>query len=739
MSRMISFKTLASVAAGVILSAVFTAGSLFATELSGDYVITVTNDFPAPFVFTGDANVTIAAGVYIDVGTMTNDGHTVTFNFEPESQVQMRWLQSLNGASTKFNFKGGRFRDAGTWNSDWFKTPGGCTVELASVDGNPIHFTHPSTGPWKIFNSGDGRVFTSGTGLFLVQAVYVSGQTTRLMNLRNVPGTNYLHTGGTRFRGLSDTATGLIYAEGANNLLPPGLIELGQSGAAGGAILNLHGYTHTAEQLVGYGTSFITNYVVWTGVLEFSADGSILDCPVYGNVQIEKSGASSTLTVKKGPVPTLWAKAGTTLVKPDTAGTVVKVGSLRVFGDTTLTVDGGILEADTFEAGPNATINCVNGGTLRLPAAAGTTNYVDADGWDIDVYEKTGAGTTVLGSDAAVTLGDVRVAAGTLTFGEIGSTNRFWRVSFKRSNAGTKLAIGPFRLYDRSLNLTDGAGLNSFDESIYEDMSTNSITASQLAAMQLLCSRSDYDLIGGDATHRHRKPAVMFWGSTVDSCMFDKTPYPATNDPSTWVVMTYRIPDTYAATYGYDVKSQWEGVTYHPGTWSLESSPDGQDGTWTVMDEQSGQQALNGQTWYHGGNSAAPGVHTAAPYVLKSVCPGGGFDPSADVQVASGATLDCALVPGGQEISKLTVDVSTGGGTLKNVRLAASGTLYLTNVINPSALAGYVVPVSFDGVADTANARTWTLYVNGEPSDRHVAWGDNGLFIPTVGTMISVF
>jgi hypothetical protein len=122
--------------------------------------------------------------------------------------------------------------------------------------------------------------------------------------------------------------------------------------------------------------------------------------------------------------------------------------------------------------------------------------------------------------------------------------------------------------------------------------------------------------------------------------------------------------------------------------------------------------------------------------VLKTVRPGGGFAPAANVQVAAGATLDCALVSGGQEISKLTVDTAAGGGTLKNVRLAVSGTLYLANVANPSALAAYAVPVSFDGVADTANARSWTLYVNGEPSDKSVIWHDGGFFIPLSGTAI---
>ncbi len=737
MSRMISLKTLTAVAAGTFLSA-FMTGSLFAaTEVSGDYTIS-SGTFDAPLVFTGDANVTVAANVVVFIGTVTNDGHAVTLNFEQGSQVQIAWWQSLNGATTKFNFKGGRIWDAGGWGSDWFKTPAGCTVELASVDGNPIHFTHPNS-QWKYFNSGAGRVFTSGTGRFLVQTGNIVAGQILLMSLNNVPGTNYLHAGGTRFRGNNDSTTGWIYVEGANQL-PPGLIELGQSGVAAGAYLNLKGTSQTAEQLVGYGTSVVTNFNSGTtGVLSFSKDGSVLDCPVRGSVKVEKSGAASTLTVKKGPIPTLWAKEGTTLVKPDAVGTVVKVGTLRLFKNAALTVDGGILEADAFEPGLNTTVNCVNGGKLLLPAAAGATNYVDAGGWGGGIYEKTGAGTTVLGSDAAAALGDVRVAAGTLKFGALGSTNRFWRVSFKRTNAGGSLALGPFRLYDRSLNLTDGAGLNSVYEGVYADKSTAGIPASQLAAMQYLCSRSDYAPNKDASGSNYRKPSCMFWANTVYSCMFNTAPYPALATPSTWVVMTYRIPDTYAATYGCDAKSQWETLTYHPGSWSLESSPDGQDGTWSVMDEQSGQQARYGQTWYRGDNTTAAGVHTADPYVLKTVRPGGGFAPAANVQVASGATLDCALVPGGQAISKLTVDAAAGGGTLKNVRLASAGTLYLTNVSDLSALAGYAVPVSFVGAADTANARTWTVYVNGAPSGMRVTWRDGGLFIPSGGTLISIF
>jgi hypothetical protein len=177
--------------------------------------------------------------------------------------------------------------------------------------------------------------------------------------------------------------------------------------------------------------------------------------------------------------------------------------------------------------------------------------------------------------------------------------------------------------------------------------------------MQYLCSRSDYAPNRSQSGSNYRKPSCMFWASTINSCMFNTPPYPAVATPSTWVVMTYRIPDTYAATYGYDVKSQWENLTYHPGTWSLESSPDGQDGTWTVMDDSRASRRRYGQTWYRGYNTTPVGVHTSDPYVLKTARPGGGFaHRGGRAGRVRRATWTARFVPGGQAISKLTVDAA---------------------------------------------------------------------------------
>ena len=129
-------------------------------EVSGDY--TITGAISTPVVFTGDATLTIAANVTTALGSVTNDGHTVTINLEPGCAAALSVLQSKNSASTKINFKGGRLTDSGGWGSYWFYSDSAnCKIELASVDGNPIWFDH-SLGQQKYMKS-SGDVFSSET------------------------------------------------------------------------------------------------------------------------------------------------------------------------------------------------------------------------------------------------------------------------------------------------------------------------------------------------------------------------------------------------------------------------------------------------------------------------------------------------------------------------------------------------------------------------------------------------
>ena len=697
------------------------------TEVSGDY--TINGDINPPIVFTGDATLTIAENVYaseregVNIGwAITNNGHTVTINLENGSKTKFGWIETLNGGTTKVNFKGGLVTDAGGWGSKWF----------AGVDGHPIWITHPNS-QHKYLHDGGGRLITSGTGQLYVQTANIHNGT--ILYFRpNIPTTNNFHTGGARFTGNSDGSAAWIAFTAADQF-PPGRVEIGRAANAGGAYVNLNGTSQTAEEVVRIGAfGGITNMSGTASTLVFKKAGSVLDCPVYGNVNVQKAGTSTTLTVKRGPISNLIGKEGTILVKPDAANTTVKVGALRVYSGTTLTVDGCTLEVDTADMGLSSVVTCVNGGKLSLAAAANKTNVVDAMSWSGASLEKTGAGTLGLGADAAVSLNAVNVAAGTLMLGRLGDTNRFWRVSIKSTKGGSKLALGPFRLYDRGRSFTDGGNPGGTTSNGYSDKSSAGITASQLAAKQFICSRSDYLPNRNQSGSNYRSPEAMFYNSTVYSCMFTSTPYPSVGNPASWVVMTYRIPDTAAATYGYDVRSQWEGVNNHPGTWSIESSPDGTDGSWRLVDEKSGQAARVGQCWYHGD---VQGDANPDPFAFQTLRAGGGISSSANVLVAAGATFDASLVDGGQAVSSLTVDCTAGGGTLKGVKFAAGGTLNLVNVPAGTKLAEYAVPLTFEGAGDTSNARTWSVQVDGVANRAKLTWQNGGLFVPSAGTIVT--
>ena len=234
----------------------------------------------------------------------------------------------------------------------------------------------------------------------------------------------------------------------------------------------------------------------------------------------------------------------------------------------------------------------------------------------------------------------------------------------------------------------------------------------------------------------------MFANSSVYSCRFNLKPI--VGDSSSWLVATYRIPALNGKyVYGYDVKSQWDGWnTLFPGAWMVKSSPSGKDGTWEVMDEQSAQKARNGESWYRGTATKVGSAYCSSnnPYPLKAPYQASaGFDPAADVQVDPGATLDCSLVTGGQELTSLTVDWSKSGaaGVLKGVKLAATGTLNLVNVAGKAPTGD--LPLTFVDSVTGGDLSGWTVTVNGvATTKRLLSWSDGKLSLSPIGLTILV-
>ena len=97
---------------------------------------------------------------------------------------------------------------------------------------------------------------------------------------------------------------------------------------------------------------------------------------------------------------------------------------------------------------------------------------------------------------------------------------------------------------------------------------------------------------------------------------------------------------------------------------------------------------------------------------------------------ASGATLDATGVAGGQTLSHLTVDWSTGAGTITGVAIAQNGVLDLVNVPAGTKLGGKTIPVTLSDLSGTANFGTWTLRVNGTATEDRLYWNGSALRVP---------
>ena len=111
-------------AAASLAAAILCGPAHAATTVSGDYTIdhTLTAE-ERPLIITADATITVAAGVTTSLGTLTNNGHTVTINLESGSKAGLAWLTARGNGTTTIHFNGGALTDGGGWDTPWFDTP----------------------------------------------------------------------------------------------------------------------------------------------------------------------------------------------------------------------------------------------------------------------------------------------------------------------------------------------------------------------------------------------------------------------------------------------------------------------------------------------------------------------------------------------------------------------------------------------------------------------------------------
>lgn len=722
------------------------AGICLAEALVVDSDMTVSTSYSDGVSFAGDHTLTVAAGTSIHLGVIRNEGHQVVIRLEPNAQPSFSYLAGTASSCTKLEFNGGWLRDAGGWGSAWFMPDASSTVELASVGGNPILLTHPNS-QWKYLVMGEGKVCTSGAGRLEIQTAGIHNGTVLFCYL-NAGGANFGHTGGTVLRGNTLGTQGQICLN-ASDQLPPGLVELGAS--SGGVARIFMGNTRQyAQRIVGYGgISYLTNQTAAATTLVFTNDNALLDATLGGpsfNVKMKGTAASDTLTVKTPRITgSLTLEAGRMLLQRPRTDDGTHCATLRVGAGTALEIDGVVVTADTY-LNEGGTVTTKNGGRLVLTSTVDVGNAVyDGEAARLSgasTFIKDGLGTLLYAGNRVFEPDAVHVAAGTLRFtGPTGTTNHWWRFTVKQAvSAGTTLSIGPMRLLDADLHFADGAGQGANGSQAFTAVAAGT-APSAFQPKQYLCSSMNYSTTksGSDTPY---PPTAIWNSSSVYDCTF-VSPKPSLNDPASWITWTYRLPDAPVTVCGYNLKTQWGSFSSWPRSWKLESSPSGADGTWELMDERTGYTALEqGQKWYNGGGygvgsmDGPPATKIAFDAQTPTLDTRGGLAADCAVQVDGGAELDCTKCVTRPVLSALTLDCAKGGGTLRNVALASTGTL---DLVGFTGTRPYVLPYTFVDSVTAGSLSGWTVRIDGvDEPDFRLAWQNGRLCLPLTRTVLLI-
>ena len=332
---------------------------------------------------------------------------------------------------------------------------------------------------------------------------------------------------------------------------------------------------------------------------------------------------------------------------------------------------------------------------------------------------KVGSNRAIVQTASAIDA-DIDVQGGTMVFSGRTCTNEFYRFVFNGSQYGasTQIAIGDIRVY------ADAAGTEEIASGIGANNNVLSAgtSAPNLGKGQCVASFATTTTKPDGQTSMNLWDLRNAFDNSEYNAVLSANSYYIFNGASTqWVA--FRMAEGNNRVQSYLLVKSHITWYWHPSAWLFQTSVDG--GYWTTIDVQTGAISSSG--------------YGSTPFVVKGFLADGaaGFDPSANVKVASGATLDATGVSGGQTLSHLTVDWTAGAGTIKGVTIAQNGVLDLVNVPAGAKLGGATVPVTLADASCLANFGTWTVRVNGAATTERLRW--NGSVLRVIGALTLSF
>ena len=469
--------------------------------------------------------------------------------------------------------------------------------------------------------------------------------------------------------------------------------------------LNLNGHSVAVNGIDATLGGVVTNgasTIATIRICEGDATGGITDLVLCkSNINLVKRGSETNfVSLGTSSLAALRLEAGT-LVVTGTAADTLSATSVTVAEGAALVIDGAAVF--TPELSNDGSVEQVNGGVLE--AAIGNDGSADTVVWDNPELPE-GTALVKVGSNRAIVqtasaLGsDITVRGGTMVFSGRTCTNEWYRFVFNGSQyqQSNQIAIGDLRLYsDTSKAENVAKDIGTGDNNIL-DAGTN---PSNLQRNQCVASFAITNTIpSGGGSGGLWRLSNAFNGSEYHAVLSRDTYYIYGNASQVWIA--FRLAANKNRVQCYLPVKSYITWYWHPNSWLFQTSVDGVN--WQTVDTQKNVLTSDG--------------YGSTPFVIKGFLAGGaaGFDPSANVNVAYGATLDARGVVNGQTLSRLTVDMTAGGGTIRGVKIAQNGVLNLVNIPKGMSLHNAEIPITLLDVADGANLKSWTVLVEDAPA-----------------------
>ena len=482
-------------------------------------------------------------------------------------------------------------------------------------------------------------------------------------------------------------------------------------------------------------------------------DASAEDCSFKAHIKagdslvVEKVGANEMVVSATTNIPNLVVREGTVRFT-DT----VTIGALTLAEDATLVLDGAAVHADAFDNAGGA-VSYLHGGTLDFRQTVPDGKTEEVRNWTMNGstgFVKDGAGTLHL-YDPAVT-GLVHVAQGTLSFSRHGLLDTYYHIVFKEQLAYSSEIFGKFNLR-RWFWYAPNAATYILSERASSDYSSAGEGAdpAKLTPGQVTC-RKNVDpfvvryrqLASGSFSYVTNNYDFIHWNFNGDTsngklCYYNSCSLTNAADEASWLHLWVRLPALAKfadGVDGFNSRVDFASNPNSPGSnltaWTVESSATGEDGTWKTVSDVSGYDPINARNGLANNDETKPQAYFS--YTQQGVR---NLADTLAVQVDSGATLDFTAKTGGQTIDRIVYDTSAGGGTIRNVAVAASGVL---EIVDASGTLNYgqPLPLVFDGVTDAENFKNWTVTVNGAAVNRKLVFRDGALAFENRGFVIIV-